>query len=212
MNELSSSLLTCPHCGNQTPHQLIFTHTCPTVAYENDGSLYEGGAPDTIYRIFECSTCRDISVYSSLDCGDEENLAYPSGFTIDKSVPEVVASNFREAKRVQKVSPNAYAVLIRRALEALCDDRGVSAGSLHSRLEQLSQRGDIPPVLAQMTSVLRTLGNSGAHNTRQKVTVPLTWQMEKFFNTLIEYIYVAPARLAEFRRALDRSHGDDEEG
>ena len=36
-------------------------------------------------------------------------------------------------------------------------------------------------MLAEITSVLRSLGNSGAHNTKQRVTVPMTWAMEEFF-------------------------------
>ena len=84
---------------------------------------------------------------------------------MDESVPSAVANNYREAKAVQNVSPNAFAVLIRRALEAMCDDRGVPTGRLQQRLEQLAKRGEIPPILAEITSVLRTLGNSGAHNT-----------------------------------------------
>lgn len=96
-------------------------------------------------------------------------------------------------------------MLIRRALEALCDDRQVSAGSLHSRLAKLAENGEIPPVLVEITTVLRTLGNSGAHNTDQKVTVPMTWQMDKFFRSLVEYVYVAPARLAEFRKSIAKS-------
>lgn len=70
------------------------------------------------------------------------------------------------------------------------------------RLKSLAEKGEIPPVLVEVTNVLRTLGNSGAHNTEQKVTVPMTWQMDKFFRTLVEYVYVAPARLKEFQKSL----------
>jgi len=66
----------------------------------------------------------------------------------------------------------------------------------------LAKKGEIPPVLVEITTVLRTLGNSGAHNTDQKVTVPMTWQMDKFFRTLVEYVYVAPARIEEFKKSV----------
>ena len=95
----------------------------------------------------------------------EANLRYPKGDILDKSVPSSVSANYREAKRVQKVSPNGFAVLIRRTLEALCNDRDVPAGRLQKRLETLAQLGEIPPVLAEITSVLRTLGNSGGSST-----------------------------------------------
>jgi len=149
-----------------------------------------------------------LSIYEAHDFdSDDPTLVFPSNVDLDASIPEIVASNYRESKRVQKVSPNSFAVLIRRALEALCDDRGVSSGTLQARLAKLSEKGEIPPVLVEVTDVLRTLGNSGAHNAEQRVTVPMTWQMDKFFRTLVEYVYVAPARLKEFRKSLDKREG-----
>jgi hypothetical protein len=204
-------LLICPHCGNKTPHREIFRHSYVGDWYSSDGTATED--PPTSYYIgYACATCDDISIYGSHDYADdgEEILEFPSDVTLDKSIPEIVAANYRESKRVQKVSPNAFAVLIRRALEALCDDRKVPPGTLHARLAKLADQGEIPPVLIEITTVLRTLGNSGAHNTEQKVTVPMTWQMDKFFRTLVEYVYVAPARLAEFRKSVTKDEKKDE--
>lgn len=200
---MKETVLVCPHCGNQTPHKLVFSHSYEGDWYGADGILTDG-APSSCYRGLSCVTCGDLSIYESHDFDEsEERLVFPANVTLDESIPDTVASNYSESKRVQKVSPNAFAVLIRRALEALCDDRGVPSGNLQARLAKLSEMGEIPPVLVEVTDVLRTLGNSGAHSTLQKVTVPMTWQMDKFFRTLVEYVYVAPARLAEFRKSLD---------
>lgn len=201
-------VMVCPCCGNRTPHKLVFEHTFTAVWYGKDGKPSEGEySPESLYQLFECSTCHDISLYDSIpESGQPPTLAYPKGDTLDGSVPEMVALNYREAKRVQSVSPNAFAVLIRRALEAMCDDRGIAAGRLQERLEELARRGEIPPILAEITSVLRSLGNSGAHNTNQNVTVPMTWQMDKFFRALIEYVYVAPSLLREFRKKIDENN------
>ncbi|MEI7730318.1 MAG: DUF4145 domain-containing protein [Verrucomicrobiota bacterium] len=110
--------------------------------------------------------------------------------------------NYREAKRVQNISPNAFAVLLRRALEALCDDRGLASDSLARRLKELSNRGEIPSKLSEISTILRELGNTGAHHTTKKLTVPLTWTMDEFFRSLVEYIYVAPHRLAKYQERL----------
>jgi hypothetical protein len=135
---------------------------------------------------------------------NDNSLQFPAGLNLDPCVPEVVASNYREAKRVQNTSPNAFAVLLRRSLEALCDDRGVSRGNLAARLRELAREGEIPGKLAEISSVLRELGNAGAHHTAQHVTVPLTWTMDEFFRTLIEYVYVAPHKLASFQKRLKK--------
>jgi len=202
-----SNLKVCPHCGNETPHKLIFNHIYQPKFYNSDGSLNEYPSLNCWYQVFECSTCHDISLYHFIDtdedCSDSL-LMFPKGSDLDESIPHCVASNYREAKRVQEISPNAFAVLIRRALEAICNDRGISSGNLQQRLAELSNRGEIPSVLAEMTSTLRLLGNSGAHNTNQHVTVPMTWRMDQFFRILVEYIYVVPHHLSEFKKELDR--------
>lgn len=206
-----SHLKICPHCGNHTPHKLVFSHSYKGTWYGSDGKAStDESNPISTDTIFECATCHDISLYSTHEYQDEApTLMYPKSAELDKSVPQSIANNYREAKTVQNISPNAFAVLIRRALEALCDDRAVPAGRLQQRLEQLAHKGEIPPILAEITSVLRTLGNSGAHNTNQNVTVPMTWKMDDFFRALIEYVYIAPSKLAEFREKITGDHEEN---
>lgn len=202
MDSDKSRILICPHCGNQTPHKVVFEHQYDSRYYNEDGSPSQGPDPPSIYTVFECGTCHDISLYDGpLPPGfDFATLVYPDRASLHESVPRSVASNFEEAKRIQNISPNAFAALVRRAVEAMCDDRGVPRGVLAKRLETLANKGEIPPVLAEITSVLRSLGNSGAHSTTQKVTVPMTWAMEEFFRAVAEYVYVAPFLLQRFRK------------
>ena len=158
------------------------------------------------YIILKCTTCSDISLFSKLDGEDWSaiNLLWPESERLDSSVAKAVAQNYIEAKRVQNVSQNAFAVLLRRALEALCDDRGVTKGNLANRLKELAERGEIPERLAKITTVLRTLGNAGAHHSELRVTIPMTWTMDKFFRVLIEYVYVAPSKLSEFEQDMKK--------
>lgn len=197
-------IIVCPHCGNKTPHTILFEHSFVADWYSRDGSPTEN-PPTSYYTVYACATCNDITIYGSHEYQsphEEPWLVFPEDAQIDKSVPVEIRAIFQEAKRIQKISPNAFAVLIRRALEAICDDRGVASGKLVKRLETLSERNEIPSVLSEMTTVLRTLGNAGAHSTARQVTVPITWEMEKFFKALIEYVYVAPNLLKEYQKTL----------
>lgn len=196
--------LICPHCGNKTPHSVVFTHSYIGGWYGADGKE-TSNPPTSYYTGYACSTCNDLSIYENHDYQDwdeESILAFPESASMDESIPQSIKEIYEEAKRIQKISPNAYAVLIRRALEALCDDREAPKGKLHVRLQKLVDNGEIPPVLAEVTTALRELGNSGAHNTEQKVTVPITWQMENLFKTVVEYVYVAPARLKSYQESI----------
>jgi hypothetical protein len=116
-----------------------------------------------------------------------------------------------EAAQIQNIAPNAYAVMLRRALEALCDDREIEDGVLQVRLAALARRGEIPPVLAEMTAVLRVLGNAGAHSSAQNISVPLTWGMDDFFRAIVEYVYVAPRKLQDFKQRIERYNTHDKE-
>jgi hypothetical protein len=198
----NTRILICPHRGNETPHTLLFEHEYNDTFYNKDGSPSEGPDPPSVYSLFECGTCHNISLYDGIAPAGfgRASLVYPQGIRLHKSVPNSVASNFEEAKRIQKISPNGFAVSVRRALEAMCSDRAVPAGTLAKRLAVLADKGEIPPVLAEMTSVLRSIGNSGAHNTTQTVTVPMTWAMDEFFRALVEYVYIGPFRLKQFRK------------
>jgi hypothetical protein len=95
--------------------------------------------------------------------------------------------------------------MLRRALEAICDDKGIKPGSLKFRLDQLVSNGDIPPVLAEMTLVLRTLGNAGAHDADARISVYTTWALNDFFKAIVEYVYIAPNKLVRFKAKLHQA-------
>lgn len=145
-----TQVLVCPSCGNRPPHKLVFQHEHVDTWYTHDGRVSEGDAPATIHTVFECATCHDISLYQNLEPldFDEATLLYPKEDSLHKSVPAQVASNFSEAR--EPISPNAFAVLVRRALEAVCDDRGVQPRTLAKRLAVLATKGEIPRSLRKL--------------------------------------------------------------
>ena len=203
----------CPHCGNRAPQRLVYTHDYVPEAYTDDGKR----VPDMEGRYFVavCETCGDLLVYNAFAAmpdpqhfaGPESDLVWPKPAKLDESVPERVRECYDEAARIKSIAPNAFAVQIRRALEALCDDRAAPGRSLQERLQRLSEKGEIPPVLAEMTTILRLLGNVGAHLTEERVTPMDAWAIDDFFRAVIEYVYVAPSRVKDFRDRLRKTRG-----
>jgi hypothetical protein len=129
-------------------------------------------------------------------------LVYPELDELHHAAPEEIAAIYEEAARIMVLAPNAYAVQIRRCLEGICEDRGAKGGSLHEMLRHLASQGDIPPGLAEMTDVLRIVGNIGAHYSRANVTQPDAWAIRDFFLAVVEYVYVGPSKVKEFRDRL----------
>jgi hypothetical protein len=195
----------CPHCGNKAAQNLVFSHEYEGEGYDAKGAKTDE-VPPSIYYVAVCSTCDDLSVYNSFvdSPGPEEfsdaTLVYPKPKEFEESVPDAVREAYTEASRIREIAPNAYAVMLRRSLEALCDDRGVSQGSLQQRLGELVKRGELPPTLAEMTFILRILGNAGAHHGGRAITIPMTWEMEDFFRAVVEYVYIAPRKLQKFKK------------
>jgi len=193
----------CPHCSNRAPQRLIHTQEYLDQGYPRDDSA-SNDIPCSFYVVV-CETCNEILLYHSFGDFVEDkdfhlaHLIYPDSGVLHKSVPKTVCECYVEAARIKNLAPNAFAVQIRRALEALCDDRGAKKGALQLRLQNLVSRGEIPLVLAEMTDVLRLLGNIGAHSVDQSVKPIHVLAIDDFFHVIIEYVYVAPSKLKEFR-------------
>jgi hypothetical protein len=188
----------CPHCCNRARQELVHEQSYIGVGW----GVHDGDAEDTegTYFVYRCTTCSEILVYHQLfELG--RTLVYPR-IALDESVPESVARIYDEAIRVKYISPNSFAVQIRRALEALCVDRGVQKRSLASNLEELSARGEIPGALAEAGDILRLIGNMGAHASDVDVHPLQAMAIDEFFNAILEYIYVSPARVSKFRELL----------
>jgi hypothetical protein len=157
-----------------------------------------------------CETCNQLLLYENLgDQTDPEHfdrceLTFPRPYRLGIAVPREIAAVYEEAVRIKELAPNAFAVQIRRALEALAADKGVKKGTLQVQLTELAKNGDIPPNLARASDLLRTLGNVGAHASSQSVHPLLASAIDEFFRAVIEYVYIAPKRLAEFEAQMNR--------
>lgn len=157
-----------------------------------------------------CETCLGILVYAAFDEYPEDGeftqtrLMWPQSGVSHESIPERVTAIYEEAERIKHLAPNAFAVQIRRALEAVCEDRGAQGKNLQAKLRELAERREIPPVLSEMSDVLRLLGNIGAHAVEQSVRPSQVYALDEFFRALIEYVYIAPSKLKEFRDRLSK--------
>jgi hypothetical protein len=197
----------CPHCGNRAPQRHIYTQEYLGQGYSMDGTLSDDTLP-CAYYVAVCETCNEILLYHSfIDIVEDKDfhrteLIWPDPGVLHQSVPKTIAECYSEAARIKNLTPNAFAVQIRRALEALCDDRGAKKGNLQSRLQDLASRGEIPPVLAEITDVLRLLGNIGAHAADQNIKPGHVPAIDNFFRAIIEYVYVAPSKLKEFQNRM----------
>ena len=192
----------CPHCCNTAPQDLC-GHFVYTPSEE----------PNEAYVLTRCLSCYGALLYhysgafmpgfshGRFHLADYE-LLWPKPAELHLSVPKAVARIYAEAALIRARAPNAFANQIRRCLEAVCKDRGATANTLAQKLEQLAARGEIPQTLVEMTDVLRHLGNMGSHADDEDVDPSYVGVIDEFFRAIIEYVYIAPFKVAEFKKRL----------
>lgn len=195
----------CPHCGNTAPQRLLLAQQYQGTWYSTESGEQndDDEIPVSTNFVAVCETCGDILLYHDAigDFGPAEftsaDLLWPK-FVLPDSVPSSVRKCYEEAARIKHVAPNAFATQIRRALEAICDDRGAKDGHLQQRLKGLVSQGAIPPTLAEMSDALRLIGNTGAHMSDEGVKPIQVMAIDDFFRAIVEYVYIAPRKLKDF--------------
>jgi hypothetical protein len=126
------------------------------------------------------------------------------GTTAHPAVPTEIASAFAEAQLALSANcSRASAVMARRTLEAIAEDKGQTSGTLAQRLERLTQSGLLHPTLADWATEVRLIGNKGAHfDPLHDVSRDDAAQLTKFTGELLRFLYVLPSEL-ESRRKND---------
>jgi hypothetical protein len=204
------TILLCKHCGNEAPHKLKYTHPYTEVIYIDDGEQHH---MDAWYYVVVCETCNEVSLYGDWELSDnpgdltQATLLYPEKKDLPDIVPATVQRTYKEASRIAKLAPSAYAVQIRKALECICTEHKLTKGTLEDRLTKLSESGVIPPKIAQLADAIRLLGNIGAHDDSAAVTKDDVRYLDDFFRAVIEYVYIGPDKLEKLSKSLKERKG-----
>jgi hypothetical protein len=213
MTSKITNIAYCPHCGNEAPQRLIHKQNYYEKSWDaTTGERTEEDVPRSSF-VAACATCGNVLIYDNPgDQTDERrfascSLVYPKTPLLSSVIPRQIANSYAEAFKVRAISPNAFAVLIRRTLEILCNERGVTKGTLANRLKVLSDKGELPPILSQTTDLLRLIGNIGAHGSEQSVHPLQVRAIDDFFTAIVEYLYVAPKKIEDFQKRLQALKG-----
>lgn len=203
--------LICPHCEKPT---------LATVESEAQG----GGEhePPYILELARCGTCGDPFLLIEEDYGDgwdgDPAVAWPKQQRpLSIQIPEALRREHEEAR--QCFSSKAYtatAVMVRRTLEGVCFDQGMSGAGdrpkpLFKMLEQMKDEGKIDGRLFEWAQALRVLGNQGAHFTGTSVSREDAADGLALAEALLDYLYVLSAQFNAFkaRRAKTKQNDKD---
>jgi hypothetical protein len=177
----------------------------------------------TTWRILECSVCyrptlEETDTTYEIDYGVNQGHIYP---TLAKNIilypgaktakaplmnlPETIEKKYLAALKVQDIEPSACAVLVGRTLEAVCNYEKATGKTLSDKVNNLVNSDRIPRTLAEMAHQLKQIRNFGAHDAEDEVTdedVPIILD---FLEAILEYLYVAPAKIAAVQSRLKKT-------
>ena len=158
--------LRCPHCMNMgsftkiIPNDLSLQH----VARNQGGQLVELGR--SIIGIRACPNRECLGVVLVVIDKNGDVVALPSEvLDFDPTdVPPAIAASLEEAIKCHSSQCyKAAALMVRRVLEELCEERGAKGNNLKDRIAALASIIIIPKELIQAADHLRLLGNDAAH-------------------------------------------------
>lgn len=111
---------------------------------------------------------------------------------------------YETSLKVRVIDANAYAVLLGRILEMVCEDRKATGSSLQKRLEDLATRGEISDRLVAVAHNLRQLRNVGAHASLVELTHDEVPILDDLCKAILEYVYSVPYLIDKAEKQIKR--------
>lgn len=157
--------LRCPHCMHMGAFTAIQGNDLSITHTEMQGRtpLFKGSSTVGL-RICPNQECKGVVLVVMDNQG--KVIALPNEvLDFDSTdIPVAIASSMEEAIKCHSAQCyKAAALMVRRVLEELCEDRGAAGGNLKERISALSKVLVIPNELLQAADHLRLLGNDAAH-------------------------------------------------
>lgn len=153
----------CPGCRREGNFYPIGTDLALQVAGQNQPTFLVAG-----HRICPNSDCAThvFILYEPSSAGFSLVCSYPTGRADFDStgVPELITNAFNEALVCAANECHVAAgMLIRKTLEAVCEDRSAKGKDLKARINDLKNKVTLPHELFEAMDHLRLLGNDAAH-------------------------------------------------
>jgi hypothetical protein len=166
--------------------------------------------------ILECSGCNDRIVViedqlvGGVLGGNSGTISWkgfhwwpiPGANTFGSEVPPAVGSAYGEGMRCLSAgAPNGAVAMFRTATYWIVDDKGSVAAkgkySLKDKVKQMVADGDLLPTIGDWVDEVRISGNAAVHpDVYGPVTVVDASEVARLTESLIDYLYMQPARLA----------------
>lgn len=195
----------CDHCGNTTFQGIKVSE----VVQENT-KLFT-------YTLSRCTICdgvtlrkhtgdwnapRRLGVQAESDESESTEQLWPPGLSLSHEAPLRVRQIYEEARATKRNSPSSFVVQIGRALEAVAKNKQAQGQNLSQKIDWLISQQLLPKLFGEMGHINRILRNWGAHDADVDIEPGDAEIVDEFFKAIIEYLYVAPAKVQRVNTLL----------
>lgn len=204
-------VLTCPHCGNKTLMNLLNKFEKDTrIPYGNEEAQFVD-----IFEVFECPVCQGFHLYytnwsseesypENYDIYEDGEVLFPASERVSLyRLPKNIKNAYESALKVKNIDDTVCLLALRRTLEMVCKDKGAVKGQLHQKLNQLQQQGILPPLMGDISKVIKDFGNMAAHGDQVDFNSHMVDGMFRFTNKILEYVYILPREMKRARREIE---------
>ena len=199
-----TEVIQCEHCGNNAPMAVVAEYSQLNMQYEN-GPGSQCWDEGDIYQLLLCPACSGVMLRSYywhdgyMETSEDTSFRYlyPASSKKPLGLSPEIQKAYDDAIKVKNINVNAYAVLIGRVLDMMCEDRNAIGKNLNDKLADLSEKGEIPSKLVKVAESLRHLRNIGAHAGLGELTKFEEPMLGSLCVAVLEYVYSAPYLVQE---------------
>lgn len=208
---------------------------CITDFHDREHCVYVGRDPDGEWGVgvCRCSACDRlvIRLFASEEYYDSGHLSTFAGreltsylvrpkvanrSPVPPEVPKKYADDYKEACLVVGDSAKASAALSLRCLQhILREEAGTKKKDLFDQIQEVLDSGKLPSHISDNLDAVRNIGNFAAHPMKSQATGEIVdvepgeaeWNLD-VLEALFDFYFVAPARSAARKAALNKKLGD----
>ncbi|OGY24139.1 MAG: hypothetical protein A2172_01175 [Candidatus Woykebacteria bacterium RBG_13_40_15] len=200
-NKLSTYQIDCPFCEERDNFE--------------EAAHFEKKKPNSSkvlnFDTLKCGNCAGyvMVLWSSSDydfhSGIHDFRVLPWSLTINKAPthwPQAIQRYWVQAnKSLQVENWDAAAEMARSTLQIALRDHGAVGKDLFEEINNLAEKGVLPPLMKEWSHEVRELGNDSAHPRPEQKETSLgdARDIVEFLDFLLEYLYDLPKRIEDYR-------------
>jgi hypothetical protein len=161
------------------------------------------------YSFLKCPRCSRPFIVLQIDDGsqlegenwDEPKRLYPPvEMSVSPAIPSSLRSAYDEARACFRAKAyTATAIMCRKTLEGIADEKGISTRSLVQDLKEMRDKGIIENRLYEWADALRISGNEAAHGVNSRILPQDAKDILEFTHALLEYVFTFQERFEQFK-------------